>query len=59
LVDKDGNVRDALVLKSSGTASLDEAAVEASYDCKFKPGIQNGRPVACWVTYRVEFVLDE
>ena len=58
LVDKDGNVRDSQVAKSSGTVSLDEAAVKAAYDCKFKPGIQNGRPVPCWVTYKVDFVLD-
>jgi protein TonB len=59
LVDKDGNVRDSQVAKSSGTVALDEAAVKAAYDCKFKPGIQNGRPVPCWVTYKVDFVLDD
>ncbi len=59
LVDKEGNVRDAQVAKSSGTPSLDEAAVKAAFKNKFKPGIQNGRPVACWVTYKVEFKLDQ
>ena len=59
LVDKEGNVRDARVGKSSGTQSLDEAAVEAAYNNKFKPGIQNGRPVAIWVTYKVEFSLGD
>lgn len=58
LVDKDGNVRDAIVGKTSGTASLDEAAVQAAFKNKFKPGIQNGRPVAVWVTYKVEFELN-
>lgn len=58
LVDKDGNVRDAQVAKSSGTVALDEAAVKAAYGSKFKPGIQNGRPVNCWVSYKVEFELD-
>jgi len=58
LVDKEGNVRRAQVGKSSGTASLDEAAVEAAYKNKFRPGIQNGRPVNCWVTYKVNFELD-
>lgn len=57
LVDKEGNVVKAQVGKSSGTAALDEAAVETAYKNKFKPGIQNGRPVACWVTYKVEFTL--
>jgi len=55
LVDKTGTVRNAMVGKSSGTASLDEAAVQAAYNNRFKPGIQNGRPVNVWVTYKVEF----
>lgn len=59
LVDKDGSVRQAQVAKSSGTASLDEAAVEAAYKNKFKPAIQNGRPVAIWVTYKVEFKITD
>ena len=58
LVDKNGVVRDAQVNKSSGFPCLDEAAVEAAYLCRYTPAIQNGRPVACWVSYRVEFVLD-
>ncbi len=58
LVDKDGNVRDTRVGKSSGTVSLDDAAIKQAKKCKFKPGIQNGRPIACWVTYKVEFTLD-
>jgi periplasmic protein TonB len=58
LVDKDGNVREARVLKSSGSkAGFDETAVAAAYKCKFKPAIQNGRPVPIWVSYSVEFTL--
>jgi protein TonB len=59
LVDKDGNVRDVRVGKSSGTVSLDEAALKQARGCKYKPGIQNGRPIACWVSYRVDFKLNE
>ena len=59
LVDREGNVRRAQVGKSSGTVSLDEAAVKAAYDNKFSPGIQNGRPVNVWVTYKVNFNLDQ
>ena len=57
LVGSDGSVRDAVVYKSSGTPSLDEAALVAAPGCKFKPAIQNGRPVAMWVTYKVNFEL--
>ncbi len=60
LVDKEGNVKQAMILKSSGSkAGFDEAATEAAYKCKFKPAIQNGRPVAVWVSYQVEFTLEE
>ncbi len=58
LLDEEGNVLQAIVAKSSGTVSLDDAAVEAASKCRFSPGIQNGRPIKCWVTYPVEFVLD-
>ena len=59
VVDKEGNVRDAKVAKSSGTPSLDEAAVKAALLCKYKPAIQNGRPIACPVTYPCRFVSGE
>ncbi len=60
LVDKNGNVRNAMVLKSSGSkAGFDEAALKAAYKCKFTPAIQNGRPVAVWVGYQVEFSMSD
>jgi len=56
LVDKEGNVRDARVLRPSGAnVGFEEAAVEAAYKNKYKPAIQNGRPVAVWVSYKVDF----
>lgn len=55
---EDGNVLQAMVRKSSGTVSLDQAAVDAAYRCRYSPGIQNGRPVKAWVTYRVDFQLE-
>jgi protein TonB len=58
LVGSDGNVKDAVVYKSSGTVSLDEAALKVASKVKFKPAIQNGRPVAMWVTYKVDFTLE-
>lgn len=57
LVGKSGKVLKALVAKSSGTASLDDAAVAAAKHNRFKPGIQNGRPIAVWVSYNVDFKL--
>ncbi|GAF98563.1 unnamed protein product, partial [marine sediment metagenome] len=44
LVDNEGNVRDAIILKSANSkAGFDEAAVQAAYKCRYKPAIQNGR----------------
>lgn len=56
LVDKDGNVIQTKIAKKSGTQSLDEAAEKAFMQFKFKPGIQNGRPVKCWVSKPFNFV---
>ena len=58
VVDEEGKVVRALVYVSSGIASLDEAALASAYKCRFRPGIQNGRPVTVPVTFTVEFELD-
>jgi protein TonB len=56
LVDKEGKVRDVRVLKPSGSnVGFEEAAVEAAYKNKYKPAIQNGRPVAVWVSHKYDF----
>ena len=59
LVDKEGKVRQAIVGTSSGYASLDAAAVAAAYHNRYIPGYQNGRPVALWIKYKVDFRLNE
>lgn len=59
LVDIDGRVKDARVARSSGHEALDEAAIEAAYKNVFTPALQNGRPVAVWVSYRVVFTTDD
>jgi len=58
LVDKDGRVRDAIIQKASGTnAGFEEAALEAAFKNRYKPAIQNGRPIPVWVSYKVVFEL--
>ncbi|MDZ4724289.1 MAG: TonB family protein [candidate division Zixibacteria bacterium] len=59
LVGKDGSVLDSKVYKSSGTASLDDAAMAVSKQHKFKPAIQNKNPVPVWVKFKVKFTLGE
>ncbi len=59
-VDKNGDVKKAIVARSSGiNAGFDEAAVASAYLCKYKPAIQNSYPIGVWVTYKVVFRLKE
>ena len=59
LVMPDGSVKEAIVFKTSEVKSLDEAALRVAKKNVYKPGIQNGRPVACWVVYQVIFSLSQ
>jgi protein TonB len=58
LIDKNGNVRDVLVIKSTNpNAGFEEAALEAAWKSTWKPAISNGLPIAVRVTYSVVFKL--
>ncbi len=58
LVDKDGKVRDAIIVKESGAnAGFEEAALAAAKQSVWKPAMQNKQPVALWVAYEVKFQL--
>jgi TonB family protein len=60
LINKKGEVVKAFVFKSSGSeVGFDESALKAAYKCKFTPAIKNGKPVAVWITYCVEFSLSK
>lgn len=59
LIDTEGRVVKAEILKSSEIEMLDKAALEAAWKNRFSPGIQNNRAVLVWVKYKVEFVLSE
>jgi protein TonB len=58
LLGKNGEPLKAIVARSSGYVLLDDAALEAAFDNTYKPGIQNGLPVMCWISYRVNFSLE-
>lgn len=47
-VDQHGAVQQANVHKSSGYASLDEAARGALAQCSFRPALRHGQPAASW-----------
>ncbi len=58
LVDKKGNVRDARVVKPSGSnAGFEEIAIEGAFKIKWKPAISNDQPVNVRVVYPVRFTL--
>jgi len=57
LVGTDGTVSDARVLKSSGNASLDQAAVEAAMRSTFTPARQRDKAVRVWVSIPFRFTL--
>ena len=58
-VDTDGAATKAIVGKSSGHKCLDKAALAAARKCKYTSALQNGKPIAVWVTYKVDFYLSE
>lgn len=58
LVDDEGKVRKVKVKKSSGYKILDDAALKSAQSALYKPAIQDGKPVAVWVTYSITFDLD-
>lgn len=58
LIGKDGKVLDAVIAVSSGTQALDKATIKAAFKSVYSPGIQSGRPVNVWVSYKVEFRLN-
>ncbi len=57
LIGISGEVEEAHVMKSSGVSALDMAALKAAFDCKFKPGMRDGKPIRMWVAYKVTFAL--
>jgi protein TonB len=56
LVGKDGKVRETILFKKVNDI-LDQAAVQATMGYVFVPAMQNGRPVAVWVTIPFRFAL--
>ncbi|MDB5749415.1 MAG: peptidase [Massilia sp.] len=49
LIDTNGAVADTAIRKSSGDASLDEAARAAIAKCRFTPAVAGGKPARAWV----------
>ena len=57
LVGENGRVQEATIGKSSGDASLDEAALEAVRKWRFEAARRDGAPVRAWALVPIEFKL--
>ena len=57
-IDESGNVVDATIAKSDND-TLNEAALEAGKQWKFKPALLGGKPVAVWITVPFRFKIAE
>lgn len=53
----DGRPTNVTVNRSSGSAALDEAAVEHVRKARFSPALKDGEPVAMTIAFRVRFRL--
>jgi protein TonB len=54
LISVDGKVLDSKIESTSGSKSLDKAALAALSLCKFKPGSKDGKVEQMWT--KVDFV---
>jgi protein TonB len=57
LVGENGRVQEATLDRSSGDASLDEAALDAVAKWRFEAARRDGVPVRAWVRVPIEFKL--
>lgn len=57
-VEIDGTVSGQKVTSSSGSPLLDAAALAAAGKYRFKPAVQDGKPVTVWVSFAVDFALE-
>lgn len=57
VVNKDGAVSDATIVKSVSPEIGAEALRVVGQLPKFKPGTVNGKPVACWFSLPINFKL--
>ena len=57
LIAENGTPGEVQLAESSGSTSLDEAALTALRRWRFQPALRNGQPVLAWVTVPVVFSL--
>ena len=58
LIGEDGRVADSKIIKSSNFRDLDKAAVTGISKCRFKPGMNDGKPEKAWMSMQYVWKLD-
>jgi protein TonB len=58
LIAEDGRVADSKIVKSSGFRDLDKAAVSGISKCRFKPGMNDGKPEKAWMQMQYVWTLE-
>jgi protein TonB len=58
LIGVDGRVADSKIVKSSGFRDLDKAAVTGISKCRFKPGLNDGKPEQAWMQMQYVWTLE-
>ena len=58
LIGEDGRVADSKIVKSSNFRDLDKAAVTGISKCRFKPGMNDGKPEKAWMSMQYVWKLD-
>ncbi len=59
VIDEQGEVQDPTVSKSSGHPGLDQAAIDAVSQWRFKPATLDGEPVAVYYNLTMDFRIEE
>lgn len=56
LIDKNGVATNAIIARDSGkNVGFEQASLDAAFRTKWKPAMSKGKPIAVWVTYKIEF----
>ena len=59
-IDKDGKVTEAEIVECNNPGKgFEKAALDAAYKCLYNPAEKDGKPVGIWVTYKIQFELDD
>jgi periplasmic protein TonB len=58
-IDAQGLPRTPQVTRSSGFARLDDAAIAAVQQARFRPYTENGQPTAGWASIPIDFELEK